>query len=231
MSLLPQRKKSAEEIATLREGFGMAAPLPAPQEAPVETKISVPPHAAPPVWIPEIPVNTHGEKISLAAPLTSLPAPDPQPLPTPVPASTPKIIRSLRKSEQGPRSAIAPPLQASKLPINRHSAEQVQEIRRREALSQLQLPPNPLTLVAHLALVIPGYLGVLGAAGFGLFYDTEKLHPLITAAGVAVAVVIASYIFFKKPLSRHHAAFILVMALLVIVFGTLSYFPNLQHGT
>jgi hypothetical protein len=221
MSLLPQRKKSVEEIATLREGFGLAPPE-APPEAPAEMKAPAPLHPGPPVWIPEIPANSPGEKI----PQPASPTPEPQPVPAPA-----KIIRSLRKSEQGPRSATAPPLQASKLPSHRHSADQVQEIRRQEALSQLQLPPHPMTLVAHLALVIPGYLGVLGAAGFGLFYDTEKLHPLITAAGVAVAVVIASYIFFKKPLSHHHAAFIVVMALLVIVFGTLSYFPNLQHGT
>jgi hypothetical protein len=218
MSLLPQRKKSVEEIATLRESFGMAPP-----EAPVETKVPAPPHPGPPVWIPEIPVKSQMEEISPPAPMA--------PLPAPAEVNPPKIIRSLRKSERGPRSATSPPLQSSKLPINRHSAVQVQEIRRRETLSQLQLPPHPMTLVAPLALIIPGYLGAVGAAGYSLFYDTERLHPLIPAAGVAVAIAIGSYIFLRKPLSRHHAAFIAVMALLVIVFGTLAYFPNLQHGT
>ena len=44
-------------------------------------------------------------------------------------------------------------------------------------------------------------------------------------------MLIAAFIYFKKPLSRHHAAFIGVMALFVIVFGALYYFPQLRHGT
>jgi amino acid permease len=46
-----------------------------------------------------------------------------------------------------------------------------------------------------------------------------------------VALLFAAFIYFKKPLSLHHAAFIAVMSLFVIVFGALYYFPQLRHGT
>jgi hypothetical protein len=48
---------------------------------------------------------------------------------------------------------------------------------------------------------------------------------------VAAALLISIFIFARRPLSRHHSAFIAAMALFVIVFGALHYFPNLQHGT
>jgi K+-transporting ATPase A subunit len=46
-----------------------------------------------------------------------------------------------------------------------------------------------------------------------------------------LALIIAAIIFFKKPLSVHHAAFITVAVLFVVVFGALHYFPQLRHGT
>jgi hypothetical protein len=139
-----------------------------------------------------------------------------------------KLVRSLRKSEQGPLHAATKPPPDSPLPLHRHSEREIQQIRRQETLTLQAAAIHPLALKAHPALVIPGYLfAAAGAAAYN-FYDFELS---VTASCIALALLIATFIFFKKPLSVHHAAFIAVSSLFAIVFGTLHYFPNLQHGT
>ena len=87
---------------------------------------------------------------------------------------------------------------------------------------------QPPSLTAHKALVIPGY--VLALAG-GLCYYYYDLEIQFTSGCVLGSLLVAAFIFFKKPLSRHHAAFISVAALFVTIFATLHYFPNLSYGT
>ena len=256
MSLLPQHKKSAEEIAKLRESLGIPGHTPGEEGIHTETP---PPEPAPDVL--EISGITHAKEIAksaatLTAPLpladvhasrqvrslrradripvlpvadltpqeSSMPA-EPDPLP---PVRSPKIVRSLRKSEQVPLAAISPPLPDSTLPIHRHSDKEIQEIRRQEALALLAPAVHPHSLTAHKALVIPGYLFALAGALCYYYYDLEIQF---TSGFVVGSLLVAAFIFFKKPLSRHHAAFISVAALFVIIFGTLHYFPNLQYGT
>jgi hypothetical protein len=256
---LPQRKKSAEEIAKLRESLGIVAPplgeedlavdatkpenqpeseslISQPVSAIKKTQESAPfeeihtpelinllKHSEPTAVLP-----VEGSGPSEPLPTTRQNLPVSTPLPTP---SSPKVVRSLRKSEQGPRSAVQAPALDSRLPIHRHSDEQLNRIRRQQALSQPAAPLQPQSLAAQPLLVIPGYLFALaGGACFG-FYDIEKQHLLITVSCVIAALSIATFIFLKKPLLRHHAAFIAVVSLFVIVFGALYYFPQLQHGT
>ena len=76
--------------------------------------------------------------------------------------------------------------------------------------------------------MIPGYLLVLAGAGGVYFYNSPLV---VTAALAGVALLIALFIFIRKPLSRHHGAFIFVGTLLLTVFGTLHYFPQFQYGT
>ena len=267
MSLLPQRKKSAEEIAKLRESLGIPGASPE-EEAAAEIETTVPAEEA----IPQIEtVVTPANKIpspAPTAPLAPIPVADahePKPVrslkrserfpvlpvddkelldyvmkqavapeipatpPLPV-AHGPKQVRSLRKSEQVPLPADhrPEPPPDSKLPFQRHSNREISEIRRQEAIAMQSPAVHPLSLAAHPALVVPGYLAALvGAAGF---YYYELLLPY-TLACVIVALSFAAFIFVKKPLSRHHAAFIAVAALFVIVFGALHYFPQLSYGT
>ena len=267
MSLLPQRKKSAEEIAKLRESLGITGPSPegeAPAEiemaAPVDAKISraeaavpvaqnipVPAPTAPlaPIPAPEahepkpvrslkrserIPVLPVDDKELLDYVMQQAVAPEiPVTPPLPV-AHAPKQVRSLRKSEQVPLPVDyrPEPPPDSKLPFHRHSEQEINEIRRQEAIAMLAPAVHPRSLTAHRVLVIPGYLFALGGAV--CFYCYELPLPY-TLACVVVALLIAAFIFFKKPLSRHHAAFISVAVLFVIVFGTLYYFPQLNYGT
>lgn len=194
MSLLPQRKKSSEELANLRESLGI------PGDSAGEDELPVP-----------------------SAPASAIPEPFPL-----LPAKTPKTVRSLRKSEFVPAPAPTPAARPadSKLPSYRRSDEEIQKLRRQDAIDTTVVLPQ--TQVAHPALIVPGYLAAITGLVSFHFY---QLDIRITAACVAVALLFAILIFFKKTYSRHHAAFIAMMALLVIVFGALYYFPQLRHGT
>lgn len=259
MSLLPQRKKSAEEIAKLRESLGIPGISPVTEPAPAATS----PAATPPAAISSEPVETivptHHEAVVVHPPETAPLDPPPSPvshgprtvhslkrseripaLPVDEPAEEtpaavpqhqgPKRVRSLRKSEQVPILAVTPIESAadSKIPFHRHSDKELNDLRRRDALSMLTPVANPRLAVAHIALIIPGYL--LAVAGASCFYFYE--FPMAaTAACAATALLIAGFIFLRRPISRHHAAFIAVIALFVIVFGALHFFPQLQHAT
>ncbi len=242
MSLLPQQKKSVAEIAKLRESLGIA-PLPEGEEM----AAAIPPTSATPeletaslYQVKEVPVFERAARIPVLAVEENGPPPHtehppeaaPLPVASPVPAPHgPKVVRSLRKSEQVPLTPLPAPTADSKLPIHRHSGKELTELRRHDALATLAPWTHPQALTAHLALVIPGYLFAIGGAVCFYFYDLEKRELRIAAACAAIALLIAAFIFIKKPLSRHHAAFIGVMALFVIVFGALYYFPQLRHGT
>ncbi len=288
MSLLPQRKKAAEEIAKLRETLGITAPPQGEPEAPVENppekqggaisdrpvheesmnSVSlqslashghggrIPPlldssRDPSPIFQPAAETE-HLEKIPVLPPVESGPPPTavehlppPEELPAPLPVEQPatRIVKSLRKSEQGPVLAPPPPAPDSKLPIYRHSHKELHEIRSRETLVMLGTPILPQTHTAHPALIIPGYLfaliGGLTVAipdylaeivrSFGFYSD--DFGKILTAACAGLALVIAAFIFIQKPFSRHHAAFIGVIILFVIIFGALHYFPQLRHGT
>jgi len=255
MSLLPQRKKSAEEIAKLRENLGIPGipsfasegpparespeptPLPvsassaAEERGEVETPVQV---AAGGMPIPIAPTQPQKALRSLkkSEQVPSATADHVGEFEPPTAGHPPrrKIVRSLRKSEQIPLTPtiVHPAPDDSKLPSQRHSDSELNEIRRQAALNMPAPAFNPALQIAHLALVTPGYLAVLGGALCFLHYE---MTLAMTASCVGVALLIASFIFWKKPLSRHHAAFITVMALFVIVFGALHYFPQLRHGT
>ena len=219
MSPLPQRKKSAEELAQLRESLGIRQPG-QPADAPpaaATTEASEAPPARPP--------------------------------------SEPKPVRSLRKSEQEAKpSPRLEPLHPSRLPAHRHSEHELQEIRRRNALQDIQSSTlDPRKAPAHLAVVIAGYLfAFVGAAlcfpqvhvpiylnvfGIGLPAVVRGAaltfaHPVtLIAIAEAFALGTAGWIFLRRFYSRHHAAFITMAALLVIIFGALHFFPQLLHAT
>jgi hypothetical protein len=213
MSLLPQQKKSAEEIAKLRETHGVHEPSSALETSQPESEKSDAPG-------PLQPLRRSEQKPMLAREGDAA-----------VPAiirapREPKRVRSLRKSEQIPLSPVPLPSPDSTLPTYRHSEKQIQQLRLHESFAAPA--SHLLTLKAHPILIIPGYLFAIAAAVGYHFYD---LQIAVTASSVAGALLFAIFIYFRKPLSLHHAAFIAVMSLFVIVFGALHYFPQLRHGT
>lgn len=248
MSQLPQRKKTPEEIARLRDSLGVPAAPPSrlPEDepgAPVDKLIAtnhqaelvhVPSAAPPPADDPPAPAApapkpVHSLKRSERPPP---PAPEPPAAATPLaPMPDPRQVRSLRKSEQ---AAIVPrppaePEGHPKIPMHRHSDAELNEIRRREALAMLQsAAPNPKLAAAHPAMIAPGY--VLAVAGACCFVF-EGFPLAATAACAGAALIVAAAIVLHRPISRHHAAFIAIIALFVMVFGALHYFPQLRHAT
>lgn len=234
MNPLPQRKKSADEIAKLREAMGIPAERPIagdsvrqePDSASTLNEQPLPEfHAAtaPPAEAAR-PVRSlkRSERTSaVLAEVEDTPKTQPQ---------TGKIVRSLRKSEQVPIVLVenhTPPAH-SDLPVHRHSEEELARIRRQGMIQMQGAAVVPVSQVAHLAVVIPGYFFALAGAVSFYFYN---LSISLTAGAALLAAAIAGYIFVKKPFSRYHAAFIAAIVLLVIVFGALHYFPQLRHGT
>ena len=251
MSLLPQRKKTAEEIAKLRESLGVPA-LPgdtpeAPTIPPVEAIVPahhqatvvdaaieaaeaphIEPAPAPPSHGPK-PVHSLKRSERIPAPSAEeTPAETLTPEPSP---GSPKLVRSLRKSEQIPVLTPAPVKSSadSKIPFHRHSDDEIAAIRRRDALAMMDTHvPNPKLAAAHPALLIPGYLLAISGASCFIFYEV----PMAATAGcAAAALLISGFIFARRPISRHHAGFIAIIALLVLVFGALHFFPHLRHAT
>lgn len=214
MTPLPQRKKTPEEIAQLREQMGVPE-SDLPHAAATIPAAAQPKREQPSDETPAGPSPDKGEGVPQAVAM---------------PARAPKPCRSLRKSEQIPIEAKPAPIPAnSLLPTHRHSAEEIEEIRRREMLSQMTpTPPNPKFRAAHPALIAVGY--VVSAAGSTIFWR-EDFPWAATIACCVAALLHALYLFLRTPVSRHHAGFISLIAVMVAVFASLQQFPLLQHGT
>lgn len=258
MSLLPQRKKSAEELTKLRESLGVPGPPPGMMDTPPhppqvrlqevdeepiaavlipEAEPGEAPRPLSPIPVPGSSQNKQVRSLKRGERVSELPVDSPPSQASPVisgvlqpPQAEPKIVKSLKKSEQAPLPSPQQvmPSPDSKLPVQRRSAKELNDIRRREAIAIQMNMPQPPKMIAHLALVIPGYALML--AGWLAFYYYE-LAIEIPASCVGVGLLIAAFILIKRPLSRHHAAFLSVMAMLVIVFGALHYFPQLRYGS
>ncbi len=215
MSPLPQRKKSAEELAKLREDLGIPDQAPPPPDL-ANRLPPVPPLA--------------GEKAPAKEKKDPLPAgPALETGEEPSPAISPKPVRSLRKSERLP-SGTRPPTRKpdSALPVKRHSGEDLDEIRRREALARLSQPQPPpfIALLAHPAIPAAGYVFAL----IGAVCAWRDLPIAWMLAFEILALAIAAFIFLKKTLSRHHAGFIAILAVFIVIFSVLHYFPQLQNA-
>jgi hypothetical protein len=243
MNPLPQRKKTAEEIAKLRESLGIP---PSPGEVPVEP---------PPVEVPSVvPAPSIEPELPAATPEVFAPPVEPdvaiqeQPaeilegeaaqLP-PVPildvsgqvlepfAQEPrrvKTVRSLKKSEQGPvmpRDLSIAPADA-KIPMRRHSEDEIMEMRRRDLLAAQSPAQHMLSLAASPFLIGAGYL----VAVAGAVCAWRLFSPVPGGVCVGVALLVAAWIALRKPISRHHAGFIFMIAMFTAVFGAIHHFPT-----
>lgn len=211
--MLPQRRKSAEEIAKLRESMGIpGAAVPAP------------------------PASEESAPAAPAKPDSPAPAPAP-----------PKPVRSLRKSEQKVEEQVrvAVPLSSAGIPLRRRSEEELMEMRRQ----QITPPDQSISHLQQLALPWPvivfGYLLPLCGAVCAWFAvwspgvppldfpaawmaDLSR-QPWLAKAGLGtlgffgvLAFALSGWIAWKKPRSSHHAGFIAILTLLVLVFGILQ---------
>lgn len=213
MSPLPQRKKTPEEIQQLRGHLG----VPVPPESRTPPAPSTKPEAAP------------------TAPPAAASQPDVAEDPAPsIPFATPAkpFRRSLKRSdwEPGPQSPTANPAASATLPSRRHSRSELEEMRRREALSNFSTGPTPSVFPqpASPFTIAAGYL--FASASWSWLY--WRLLPLELVGGfAALALSCALWILVFRSISRHHSGFIGVITLLALVFAALHYFPQLRYAS
>lgn len=211
--MLPQRRKSAEEIAKLRESMGIpGAAVPAP------------------------PASEESAQAAPAKPDSPAPAPAP-----------PKPVRSLRKSEQKTEERVRPavPLSSTGIPLRRRSEEELMEMRRQQItppdqsiahIRRLELPWPVIVLVYLLPLcgALCAWFAVWSPGVPPLDFPAAWMadlsrQPWLAKAGLGalgffgvLAFALSGWIAWKKPRSSHHAGFIAIVTLLVLVFGILK---------
>lgn len=239
--MLPQRRKSAEEIAKLRESLGIPGET---QEETDETDNSVdsPVTEAPSDSSEE--VQDEEPVAAAAAPQVSEQEQEAERRPAPA-----RRVRSLRKSEQKPVELSRVETKDG-IPVRRHDERELMEIRRIQATP----PDKSIAYIQHLAapwpLVVLGYLFPLAGAACGLFAtfspkipEPDLQYPWLIdlsrapwldkagfaalATSCAIGLGFAAWFALKKPRSRHHAGFIVILAVLIAVFGIIHQFnPN-----
>ncbi|MCF7667336.1 MAG: hypothetical protein K9M60_00975 [Akkermansiaceae bacterium] len=230
MSLLPQRKKSAEEIAELRGNLGIPAQRPADETAAFADAAPLPRIDAYAFDLKKI--ESPVEDFSFVPTLAIDPSIDKEPAVETVsmPPSEP-VVAKLAVQEPKPEPIAAPmPMSAEsdgKIPSRKHSPGEIDRLRRQGAIAQVEQVYDPRLQIAHPLLVALGYIPVSIGVSIAWFYD----QPIIvTAPFVVISMLVALYVLLRKPISRHHAGFIFAICFLAIAFGILHYFPQLQHA-
>lgn len=204
MSPLPQKKKSAEEIAKLREDMGL------------------PPGTVETAPEPEASPEPTTEIIAEAEPPRSRQEPKP----------VRSLRRSERQPLAEPHISSTESW-ASSLPAQRRSENELEKIRQREAMQALASDaPNAVaqlqSITAHPVILAFGYLLVIGGAiGFIAVEDYAQIKPEVYAlTGSIGGLLVALFIALKKVRSRHHAGFIAMIALVVLVFTVFHHYNN-----
>ncbi len=268
MKPLPKRKKSPEELAKLRENLGILPPPPNPRPQHGQLDLAQPADfddlgAAP---LPNVPLpprdrsqwrslkqselRVQPEIETPPEPATDLPAPFGLPRTPLIPVAQPQKLKPLRPLQpaataNATATATATQPTPSKLPLQRHSPEELAQARRSDALTVMsQGAAYQLPTSAHPVLLACGYLLAIGGAAAPVILDglsklTESYtlslrwshgYHLLTACSLAV-LPIAAFIAITKSLSRHHGAFIAIIAFFALVFAAIHYFYQLRHAT
>ena len=223
--MLPQRRKSAEEIAKLRESMGI----------PGAAAESVDPTDA-------------GDRIDVGDPVDAVQDVKSRAVVEPLPPAAPKPVRSLRKSERKVVERVRPAAAAvdsAGIPVRRRTDEELMEMRRIQATPPDQSIAHIQQMAVPWPVIALGYLlPLFGAlcAWFAVWspgvppmdFPAEWIgdlsrQPWLAKAGLGalglfggLSFALAGWIAWKKPRSRHHAGFISIITLLVLVFGIIQ---------
>ncbi len=221
--MIPEKKKTPEEIAALREGLGIPG---AAVEAAQKPEPSPTPGSDPgPPASPDPTPDAQGDSPQSDEPIIHLDVPL-------IPVTSPaQQSHTLRKHET-PLAPAPPATHKTDLPTHRHDPRDIAQIRKREALAKLQHPGMDPAIhlrkqTAHPALYIPGYLLAI-AVGAVAYQRVHHITPIVL---LALALAITLYIFIRKPRSRHHAALIFILIFLTAAFGGIHYAPLFKHGS
>lgn len=245
MSPLPERRKTPEELAALRQSLGIPAEAPGASTQVTPQEIDLP---AP----PEVPADDPPElELAEALEVEADDAEDGHE--EVVRVGSPRPVRSLRKSAglavDRPKGQIARG-DSGMIPARRHSDDELNQIRRASQLTSSVADILPKAAHPGVLMLLYG-VGVLTVliVGLGVIAQSVPMTDLpfewlmvatqkesfsmalftILAIGSTVLLVGAGWVAWARPLSRHHAGFMTIIAVLVLVFGTLYFFPEL-HG-
>lgn len=170
------------------------------------------------------------EGLGVFQPQNSAP-PTPQPIPAPVPREPRQIklkkrrIHTLRKIEL----PLAPANQIQNktpIPPPRHDIADIAEARRRAAIVEYSTasgdPAAHLKkLTAHPILLVFAYLPAFAA----IYTAWSTFHFITPISLIFVSGLLTAYIFWTKKRSRHHAAILLIILVMTLVFGGIHYAP------
>ena len=113
------------------------------------------------------------------------------------------------------------------LPFHRHSDDELERLRRRGMFETqdgaLQLPVRR----ARSWMVVCGYLFAASAA-IPVYHSLPIVLPLAIAL---LSLAFGAFLYFLRPYSKHHGAFIAVVVFFVLTYAALQYFPQLRHAT
>lgn len=228
MSPLPERRKTPEELAELRESLGIPTDQPT-EEASTEDGDDGSPEPA-------------GESEPAAEPPS-------EPPPARVEHDTSAFRKTSPLTVDQPKERVTRG-EPGALPVRRRSEKELREIQRQamatrpqaEALVRKRLAA-PLELVGIYGVgVLLLVLSLLAAISwsvdaYDLPFDWLRrlavrdvfrwiVFGLFAACGVEMLGG-ALWLALKRPLSRHHAGFLTLIAALVLIFSTLYCFPGL----
>lgn len=230
MSLIPQRKKTPEELAALRaQEFSPATPAPAPPEP-----LPAPAHYAPPqkhgVFHDVTGHTLSGPTHEELAHDIHLPEPAPKRLPRrgpPEKHGTVHAFAGLRpeaaaEMPQGRQGTAAP------LPQRKHDSSEIQQLRHR-GLMQTR-PPVQSIVQMSLHPVLAGILYIIALTVIVLtvrYWSPEGTQRLYSpAAGCSFLLLVSLGLYLKKPRARHHAAILCGIACVILGFVILLTLKN-----
>lgn len=221
--MLPQRRKSAEEIAKLRESMGIPGSSVVPEEpVPETTDLFTPPA-------------------------------DEEELPPPPPPKQVRSLRKSEQGPVERRPVARTPVpKAAAIPVRKHTEKEIATLRAQSATPPDHSIHYLLQLTAPKSMIVALYAGpLLGASAGGLSKWAPTLTPSdfpmewmaqlsrnpatpsiglgILVATCAVSLLMSAWIAVKKPRSRHHAGFATILAVLVLTFGIIYHLPT-PHG-
>jgi hypothetical protein len=240
MSLIPQRKKTPEELAALRAqelsshpAYQAAAPPnnPATPSAGFATTPSVT------ASTPAVTASTPAEKMQHVAetfPVPAVQASSPQQEATVRLRKKPPMKHGHVQAFDGLRPAAATeipvgsPGEHAALPQRKHDGRELQELRHRGMMQTR--PPVHRIMAMQLHPVMSCMLYVIALAviiNTIRFWSHEGMLRYVSPAiGCGSLLLISLFLYFKKPRARHHAAILSGICLVVIGFVILLTLKN-----
>jgi len=113
------------------------------------------------------------------------------------------------------------------LPAHRHTNDELERLRLRGMLETQDAARHRPARRERTAVVLGGYLFAMSGV-LPVYHNLPMAVPL----GIALlSLAFGAYLFFLRPYSKHHGAFIGIVVLFVLTYAALQYFPQLLHAT